>query len=89
MISANAKCPSTSCKKPDKLSDEEFHQMKLHTVYGCEIIKNSYQLGTKIAYIAFQHHEKWDGSGYPMGISENGIDPLSRITSPWPMSMMR
>jgi HD-GYP domain-containing protein (c-di-GMP phosphodiesterase class II) len=75
------KVPIDILQKPDKLSDEEFHQMKLHTVYGCEIIKNSYQLGTKIANIAFQHHEKWDGSGYPMGISENGIDPLSRIVA--------
>jgi HD-GYP domain-containing protein (c-di-GMP phosphodiesterase class II) len=75
------KVPVEILQKPDKLSDEEFHIMKLHTVYGWEIIKNSYQLGTKIANVAFQHHEKWDGSGYPMGVSANDIDPLSRIVA--------
>lgn len=75
------KVPVEILQKPDRLTDEEFHTMKLHTVYGYEIIKNSYQLSTKIANIAFQHHEKWDGSGYPMGISQNDIDPLSRIVA--------
>ena len=75
------KVPVEILQKPEKLTDDEFHTMKLHTVYGYEIIKNSYQLSTKIANIAFQHHEKWDGSGYPMGISDNEIDPLSRIVA--------
>lgn len=75
------KVPLDILQKPDKLTDEEFHQMKMHTVYGCEIIKNSYRMGTKVANIAFQHHEKWDGSGYPMGISANAIDPLARIVA--------
>lgn len=75
------KVPLDILQKPGKLTDEEFRQMKLHTVHGCEIIKNSYQLGTKVANIAFQHHEKWDGSGYPMGISANAIDPLARIVA--------
>jgi len=75
------KVPIELLQKPDKLTDEEFHQMKLHTVYGCEIIKNSYHLSTKVANIAFQHHEKWDGTGYPMGLSSNTIDPLARIVA--------
>lgn len=75
------KVPLEILQKPGKLTDEEFHQMKLHTVYGCEIIKNSYHMSTKISNIAFQHHEKWDGSGYPMGISANAIDPLARIVA--------
>ena len=75
------KVPIEILQKPDRLTDEEFHTMKMHTVYGYEIVKNSYQLSTKIANIAFQHHEKWNGSGYPMGISENEIDPLSRIVA--------
>lgn len=68
-------------QKPDKLTDEEFSNMKLHTLYGYEIIKNTYCLNTRIANIAFQHHEKWDGSGYPMGISLDMIDPLARIVA--------
>jgi HD-GYP domain-containing protein (c-di-GMP phosphodiesterase class II) len=68
-------------QKPARLTDEEFYQMKLHTVYGCDIIKHSYRMGTKIANVAFQHHEKWNGTGYPMGISANDIDPFARIVS--------
>lgn len=75
------KVPVEILRKPDRLTDEEFHLMKMHTVYGCEIVKNTYRLSTKIANIAFQHHEKWDGSGYPMGIYNNEIDPLSRIVA--------
>lgn len=75
------KIPLDILQKPAKLTDEEFYQMKLHTVHGCEIIKHSYHLETKVANIAFQHHEKWDGSGYPMGISANSIDPLARIVA--------
>jgi len=75
------KVPIEILQKPGKLSDEEFQHMQMHTVYGCEIIKNSYRLGSKVANIAFQHHEKWDGTGYPMGISGNTIDPLARIVA--------
>lgn len=68
-------------QKPGKLTDNEFAQMKLHTVLGCEIIKNTYRMNSKVANIAFQHHEKWDGSGYPLGLSSNYIDPLARIVT--------
>lgn len=69
-------------QKPDKLTDNEFSAMQLHTVYGCEIIKNANgSLGNNIANIAFQHHEKWDGSGYPIGIKAEMIDPFSRIVT--------
>lgn len=75
------KVPMEILLKPDKLTDGEFREMKLHTVYGCEIIKSVYGLNSKIAGIAFQHHEKWDGSGYPLGISDKIINPFSRIVS--------
>lgn len=68
--------------KPGKLSDEEFAQMKLHAQYGYEILKkaeitlgaNSFIHYAKV--IAYCHHEKWDGSGYPRGLSGDDI-PLS------------
>ncbi len=75
------KVSSDIVHKPDKLTDDEFNQMKLHTVYGSDIIKASYQLNSKISNIAFQHHEKWDGSGYPLGICTNSINPFSRIVT--------
>lgn len=75
------KIPLEILQKPDKLTDKEFSTMKLHTVFGCEIIKSAYGLSSKIGNIAFQHHEKWDGSGYPIGIKSEIIDPFSRIVT--------
>lgn len=75
------KIPLEILQKPDKLTDNEFSTMKLHTVFGCEIIKSAYGLSTKVSNIAFQHHEKWDGSGYPIGIRTESIDPFSRIVT--------
>lgn len=75
------KVPIEILQKPDRLSESEFELMKLHTVHGSEIIKNSYGLGFSMANIAFQHHEKWNGSGYPLGITSNSIDLMARIVS--------
>ncbi|MDP4092286.1 MAG: HD-GYP domain-containing protein [Bacillota bacterium] len=75
------KVPNEILLKPGKLTDEEFNIMKLHTVYGHEIVSNTPGLNKKIANIACQHHEKWDGSGYPLGISKYQIDKFARIVT--------
>ncbi len=71
--------------KPGKLTDEEFTEMKRHTTYGRDaIVKSEEALGDKSSTtfltlaceIAYSHHEKWDGSGYPEGLSGEDI-PLS------------
>lgn len=64
--------------KPDKLTPEEFEAMKLHTEYGKRVIeKAEFDLGTEsfLRYakeIAYTHHERWDGTGYPNGLK--GVD---------------
>ncbi|MCI4625209.1 MAG: HD domain-containing protein [Candidatus Magnetoovum sp. WYHC-5] len=69
-------------KKPGRLTDEEFEEMKKHTIYGRDALKSAEGiLGTnsflKLAgEIAYSHHEKWDGTGYPEGLKGNNI-PLS------------
>ncbi|MCX7820054.1 MAG: HD domain-containing protein [Brevinematales bacterium] len=61
----------TILKKKGKLSDEEFKIMKLHTVYGARLFENSMSEMDMISKeIALNHHEKWDGSGYPGYISD-------------------
>ena len=68
--------------KPGKHTKEEFEVMKRHTVIGYEILKDSpsefLQLG---AIIALGHHEKYDGSGYPGGLSGNDIPQQARIVA--------
>jgi len=73
--------PMHILQKPDKLTNEELAEMQRHAAYGYEIIKNIYGMNSKIARVAFQHHEKWDGTGYPLGLSSTMIDPFSRIVS--------
>jgi len=71
--------PDAILKKPGKLTIEEFEVMKTHSTLGKNVIKNmlnSYDKNDflKAAYnIAFYHHEKWDGTGYPMGLKGNKI----------------
>ena len=52
-------------EKPNELTTEEFNAMKLHTVYGANILTSvPGELGEMAKQIALLHHEKWDGTGY-------------------------
>ncbi len=69
-------------KKPDRLTPEEFERMKQHTEYGYEILKHSQRpLLKAAAIVAHEHHEKYDGSGYPRGLKGEGIHIYGRIVS--------
>lgn len=61
--------------KPGKLSPEEYEKIKMHPVYGYEILKDTEKIEGVAAHIAFQHHERQDGLGYPRGLrGSNKID---------------
>jgi putative two-component system response regulator len=71
--------------KNSKLTDEEFEQMKLHPAYGRDaIMAAEHKLGTNsflrfAREIAYSHHEKWDGTGYPEGLAGNAIPISGRL----------
>lgn len=68
--------------KPGKLDVEEFEEIKRHTLIGYEILKGSERETIKAAaIIAHEHHERWDGSGYPRGLSGENIHVFGRITA--------
>ena len=71
--------PSEILKKPGKLTDEEFEEMKLHTRYGFDILRNLHSVSLLVAHCAFQHHERLDGSGYPRGLKGQEIHPFAKI----------
>jgi response regulator RpfG family c-di-GMP phosphodiesterase len=74
--------PDEILNKPDKLTDEEFDVMKSHTLIGYQLLKNSSRRLLKTAAIvAHQHHEKWNGTGYPQGIAGEQIHIYGRITA--------
>ncbi len=66
--------------KPGKLTPEEYEVMKLHPQYGAMILGDNPRL-TMAKNIALNHHERWDGSGYPRGISGEAIPMEARILS--------
>jgi len=72
--------PDSILNKPDKLTPEEFEIMKTHTTIGYNILKGSNRKIMKAASIvALQHHERWDGKGYPYGIGGEDIHIFARI----------
>lgn len=74
--------PDTILLKPSPLSKEEFNLMKTHTTIGYNVFKHSQRdLLQTAAIIAHEHHEKWDGSGYPNGLREYEIHIFGRITA--------
>ncbi|WP_305910369.1 HD domain-containing phosphohydrolase (plasmid) [Methylomarinum sp. Ch1-1] len=74
--------PDAILKKPGKLDQEEWKIMKSHSSIGHGILKQSkaplFQLA---AEIALNHHEKWDGTGYPNGLSAMEIPESARIVA--------
>jgi len=68
--------------KPDKLTAEEYEKIKMHTVIGFELLSISKKpIVQKAAIVSLQHHERWDGHGYPNRLKEYEIDLFARITS--------
>ncbi len=80
--------PDRILLKPGSLTDDEYKEMKKHTVYGREAIRRAeriygqevndsfLQFGKEMAY---SHHEKWDGTGYPEGLTGENISIFGRI----------
>ena len=75
----------TILNKPGKLDDSEFSTMKLHTVYGMDVIEKAKKASSDVSYLneaenlALYHHEKWNGKGYPKGLSGEDIPLSARI----------
>jgi len=74
--------PDSILNKPGKLTKEEYEQIKKHTIYGYDTLKYSNKdIINAAAIIALQHHERYDGLGYPHGLSGEGIHLYGRITA--------
>ena len=74
--------PDSILNKPGKLTQEEWRTMKTHANIGYELFRDSDKpLLKTAAIIAYEHHEKWDGTGYPRGISGENIHIYGRITA--------
>ena len=79
------KIPDAILQKPGKLTPEEFDTMKLHTTHSRKIIETiigdieDAHYVRLVEDIALYHHERWDGTGYPAGLTETNIPLSARI----------
>jgi len=80
--------PDNILLKPGKLTEDEFEVMKKHTVYGGDALSRAEKAFGGMAstsflkvgkQIAYTHHEKWDGSGYPYGLKGEQIPLAGRL----------
>ncbi len=72
--------PDSILRKPAKLTEEEWVRMREHPMHGQQILRGIEFLQGAARVVA-QHHEKWDGSGYPLGLRVEDIDVCARIFS--------
>lgn len=73
--------PKKITDKPAALTPDEYNTIKLHPRLGYKILKEDYFIDEKIAIVALQHHERYNGSGYPQGIEGDNIDYFAQIVS--------
>jgi putative two-component system response regulator len=72
--------PDSILRKPAKLTEEEWVRMREHPLHGQQILRGIEFLQGAARVVA-QHHEKWDGTGYPLGLRAEDIDICARIFS--------
>lgn len=75
----NVKVDEAILRKPTRLTNDEVHEMRQHTIYGFKILENVTGLNQGVWLTALQHHERIDGSGYPMKVKGEKIHPYAKI----------
>jgi putative nucleotidyltransferase with HDIG domain len=73
--------PIEVLNKPDKLTDAEFAIMKRHTVDGAEMLRRTPDIPTLAPVVAFEHHLRRDGSGYPHGVTRPTLNICTMLCS--------
>jgi len=66
---------------PDGLSKSDKAEYRRHPFYSMEILREHQNLSANVVNACFQHHERWNGSGYPMGLKGDAISPYAQIIS--------
>lgn len=73
--------PPEILNKPGPLTAEEMKIMQTHTTIGFEILTGQRQVSYHSAHVALQHHERWNGGGYPRALKAEQIHPYARIVA--------
>ncbi len=75
------KMPVYIIHKQSNLTDQEYQQIKTHPLHGYKVLRQLGDLNERIANVTLQHHEQFDGKGYPRGLKGNEISEYARIAS--------
>lgn len=75
------KVPQEILNKKGPLTSEEFEEIKRHTEYGFEILRNKRDISLLSAHVALQHQERWNGTGYPRGLKGTQIHEYGRLAA--------
>ncbi|MGZ8174142.1 HD-GYP domain-containing protein [Methylobacter sp.] len=75
------KVPNEILNKPGALTEEEFVIMKSHVVHGCSILRKSPGIAQVSFDVASQHHERFDGSGYPLGLKNSEMSVYGQMAA--------
>ena len=73
------KVPSEILNKPAKLTDVEFVEMRKHPVYGYRIVDEIVSINSEVKKSILMHHEREDGTGYPVGLKSSQINEFAKI----------
>src|SRR6185436_6821259 len=73
--------PKDILNKPDKLTDDEFAIMRKHTVDGAEILRRTPEMPILAPVVAFEHHLRLDGTGYPFGVRRQSLNVGTMLCS--------
>jgi putative nucleotidyltransferase with HDIG domain len=73
--------PTEILNKPDKLTDDEFAIMRMHVVDGAEILRRTPEMPTISPVVAFEHHLRIDGTGYPFGVKRGMLNLATMLCS--------
>lgn len=71
--------PLEILNKPGQLTLDEFEIMKQHTTHGYQMLQQSQTISREVSFGILQHHEKMDGSGYPLGVDGSRINEFAKI----------
>ncbi|WJH36235.1 HD-GYP domain-containing protein [Paenibacillus sp. CC-CFT747] len=77
----NSKVDPVIFEKKTRLTESEMEEMRKHTIYGYQFLKNVPAINEGVKLCALQHHEKEDGSGYPLRTKGDKIHPYAKIVA--------
>ncbi len=75
------KIPNYIIHKQSNLTDQEYNVIRTHPLHGYKVLKQLGNVDERIAIVSLQHHEQYDGRGYPRGLKGHQIDEYARIAS--------